>query len=521
MQVAARSRRLTLGVSLATASVIAISPMAVSAPIAHVPTPPALSSAAVRLAADYNPLQPWVDAFQTAQASAGQIGSTFLQAPAVLLQQFLVNQAAHLGEVLSTPGSIGTVLGQVGHNVQAAIIASTLIGFDQRTQYLLSQASLDGWHDILRQSIPKILPEGTPPQAKALIEQVLNVLSSPLSGVAMGLIGPLISPVVAFVNSLHDVVTAAVAGDFTTAVQNVINIPANIVGAALNGANLNLDGLVPLLNGAKLLTGTSLNSLNVQFGGLFSAGVTGVYEDGIGGSIFNAIGMNTDTDMMGFPLNLDITGRAIGPIAAFVTLGQIIAKAIGWDGTGNPLAPLLQQPALAGTDTAAESATALVSKATSTNESPAAIPSAATSTVSLTVSPKTVQGANTTVSESISGATTGATTGAPSAAATDTTDENASGAKSDEASAGASTEPKTEGAGGVKSGSAGEAGGVKSGSAGDDGVKSGSAGGAGGVKSGSAGEAGGVKSGSVKKPSAGEGGADSGATSHAASGSQE
>jgi hypothetical protein len=45
-------------------------------------------------------------------------------------------------------------------------------------------------------------------------------------------------------------------------VQNVIDIPAIIVRAALNGANLNLDGLVPMLNQAGLLApGTTLHNL--------------------------------------------------------------------------------------------------------------------------------------------------------------------------------------------------------------------------------------------------------------------
>lgn len=336
MQVAVRPRRSTLGVSLAAAGVVAISPLAVSTPVA---SPPAIASAAVSLAAEYNPLQPWIDAFGTASAGAERIGGVFMEAPGVLLQQFLANQAGYLDELLRDPGSIGSVFNQIAANVDAAFLASTLLGYDQNTDGTLAVQSLDGWHEILRQQIPKILPAGTPAQTTDLITQVLNVLSSPLSGVAMGFAGPFISPAVALVNSLHSVVTSLAAGDLTAAVQHVIDIPANIVDGALNGANLNLDGLVPLLNQAGLLSpGTTLHNLNIQFGGLFSPGVTGFAEENIGGSIFNAVGLNTSTDMMGFPLDLEITGRAIGPLSALVSLSQIIAKAIGWSGTGNPLA---------------------------------------------------------------------------------------------------------------------------------------------------------------------------------------
>jgi hypothetical protein len=102
----------------------------------------------------------------------------------------------------------------VASNVQSAFLASTFFGFDHNTDGYLSQRSLDGWHEILRQSIPKLLPAGTSPEATELIQQVLNVLSSPLSGVALGLAGPFIRPVVALVYSLHNVATALVAGNF-------------------------------------------------------------------------------------------------------------------------------------------------------------------------------------------------------------------------------------------------------------------------------------------------------------------
>ncbi|MDA4108308.1 outer membrane porin GjpA [Mycolicibacterium holsaticum] len=380
MQVAPRSR-LTVGLALAAASVVAVNPLTVPT---SVPSPPAVSSAAVQLAASYNPLQPWLEAFQTASASATQIGDTFSQAPAVLLQQILANQAGYLSEVLKNPGSIGTVLGQMVANVQAAFTAATLLGIDATINPFPSQESLDGWHSILLQSIPKLLRAGTPPQAVAVVKELLNVLSSPVSGIVFGFAGPVISPVVAVVNSVHNIVSALVAGDFATAMQGVINIPADIVGAVLNGANLNLDGLVPVLNNAGLLSpGTTLHNLNIQFGGLFSPGSTGVdpmtgEPVGIGGSIFNSIGMTTTTDLMGFPLTLEIPGIGIGPIGALVAFGQIIAKAIGWSGVGNPLAELSKAPAA---DTAP--ATTLVTKTALTNDSPAAIPSTSAATFNI------------------------------------------------------------------------------------------------------------------------------------------
>jgi hypothetical protein len=279
-----------------------------------------------------------------------------------------------------------------------------------------------------------LLKAGTPPQAVTVVKELLNVLSSPISGIAMGMIGPAVSPVVAVVNSVHNIVSALVAGNFAAAMQGVINIPANIVGAVLNGANLNLDGLVPVLNNAGLLSpGTTLHNLNIQFGGLFSAGAVGVdpatgEPTSIGGSIFNSIGLTTSTDMMGFPLDLEIPGIGIGPMGALVAFGQIVAKAIGWSGTGNPLAALFKAPA-AGTP----ADTTLVNETASINDSPAAIPSA--TAVTLNVS------SGATASESSSAETPSETAEAAADAAasveTGGTDEGASGAEADDATAGA------------------------------------------------------------------------------------
>ncbi|MDR3659837.1 MAG: outer membrane porin GjpA [Mycobacterium sp.] len=329
------------GICAASAAAVALSPLLPSVPAA--PHLPAISTAAVRLTADFNPLQPWMDVFNTASVNAQKIGSSFAAAPAVLLQQILANQVSHLGAILQNPGSIGTVLGQVVKNVQSVVQAATLLN----TNYNTDQAfgSLDGWHYMALQMTPKLLPTANDPQATQVITQVLNVLASPLSGVLIGLAGPAISPVVALVNTLTAAGAALSAGDAMAALQHLINIPANVVGGFLNGANLNLGALVPLINGAGLLTNdTTLHDLSIQFGGLLTAGTTGSdpvtgASNGIGGSILNSLGQVVTTGIMGFPLDLPIDGQGVGPIGALVSLGQLLAKAIGWSGTGNPLAP--------------------------------------------------------------------------------------------------------------------------------------------------------------------------------------
>ncbi|WP_244602241.1 outer membrane porin GjpA, partial [Mycolicibacterium sp. NCC-Tsukiji] len=289
----------------------------------------------MQLTAAYNPLQPWLDAFNTASANAGRIGEAFSEAPAVLLQQFLANQISHVGAILQNPGNIGAVIQDVGQNVKSAITAATLLG--TKPEDWTIAGSNDVWHGLVAQMLPNMLPTAGNPQASAIVTQVVNVLASPLSGVLMGLVGPGISPVVALVNSITKIATSLAAGDAMTAAQAAINIPAAMVNGFLNGANLNLDVLAPLIT-KTMPAGNELQKLNIQFGGLFTAGVTGMDMTGIGGSILNSLGLTAETVLApGFPL--EITGQGIGPIGALVNLSHLLAKAIGWSGTGNPLAP--------------------------------------------------------------------------------------------------------------------------------------------------------------------------------------
>ena len=337
-------RHTKAGVCAATTAAIVVGPLLVSAPAAtHLPALPSVSTAAVHLTAAYNPLQPWQDVFATAGAGAQRLGAEFSAAPAVLLQQILANQVTHLRAVLQNPGSIGTVLGQVVKNVQSVVQAATLLNTDYNTGQAFG--SLDGWHYMALNIMPKLLPTENDPRATQVITQVLNVLASPLSGVLIGPAGPALSPAVALVNSLTAAGAALSAGDAMAAVQHLINIPANMVGGFLNGANLNLGALVPLINGSGLLTHeTTLHDLSIQFGGLLTPGTAGVdpvtgAANNIGGSILNALGQVVTTGVMGFPLDLPIAGQGVGPIGALMSLGHILAKALGWSGTGNPLDP--------------------------------------------------------------------------------------------------------------------------------------------------------------------------------------
>ncbi|MBU9767146.1 hypothetical protein FR943_25360 [Mycobacterium sp. TNTM28] len=357
----------TAGIALVGAGVIAVTP------VAPPPTVTQVSSAAVDLSAAVNPLSPWVDLFNNTSTNLTGLADAYFEAPAPILQQVIVNQVANLDRLLNDPGSIGDVLSGIGDNLDKAFQAATFLGIPadlpaDEVQAMLLESN-DGFHAALATLIPLVLPALAPDLDEGtvtLITEVVRFISSPASGVLIGLAGPVVSPLIALVSSVQAVTGAA---DFEEALQALLATPANVADGFLNGATLNLDPLAALISDSLPAEGLfSLTSLSLEFGGLLTPGATGgdpndaeSQPTGIGGSIFNSVGLGLD--LFGTPT--DIPGHAIGPVGALINLSQMIAKAVGWDGTGNPLTkltlPTIDPPAAP--ETAPEAASAPESRA--------------------------------------------------------------------------------------------------------------------------------------------------------------
>ncbi|MDH6244963.1 outer membrane porin GjpA [Mycobacterium sp. OTB74] len=374
MQIAVRPR-LTAGVCMAGAGMIAFTALAPALPDVHMKALPAVSSAAVRLTADSNPFQAWTDTYNTAVAGATAIANASTGTPFPLLQQIIANQVTYLGEIVQNPSNFSTVLNQISTNVQAAVAASTLINASDDTVSSVTSNTLDSLHYALLTVIPYLLPAGSTTDT---VTQVLNFLSSPLSGVLIGLAGPVLSPAVALANSVQSIVTALGQSDLATAAQDAFNIPASMVNGFLNGATLDISAVAaPLANASGLLPdGITLDGLTLSLGGLLTPGST-LSRTGVGGSIFNAAGL--DLTLFGDPLS--VAGSAVGPLTAISTLGQVLAKAIGWSGTGNPLASLVTSLASSTTQNSTSAVSASAAKTAATSVAATSIPQAAASQV--------------------------------------------------------------------------------------------------------------------------------------------
>ncbi|MGB3334524.1 MAG: outer membrane porin GjpA [Mycobacterium sp.] len=325
-----------LALALLSAGTVAVTPVT--------PFTPDLRSQAVQLTAgEIDPITPWVDAFNTASANITALTDFFFEAPAATLQQTIVNETGYFGQFIQDPGSIGDIFTQIRDHLQTASESFLLGGAPDDVISATLPHTLEAAHTQLYNLLPFVLQAflQLDPDTVDSIMTTVDYLASPLSGVLIGMIGPLVSPIVELVNSIQEITDAlnSDSPDFTAAFNDLINIPANLTNAFLNGSTLDLSGLLPLLSEEGILPeGVTFTSLGIAFGGLLTPGATdGTIPDnlGIGGSLFNSVAF-----VMESPLPAGIGGVPVGPIGAWESLSQILAGAFGWDGTGNPLTDL-------------------------------------------------------------------------------------------------------------------------------------------------------------------------------------
>lgn len=326
----------TAGFAIAGASLFAIAPVA--------PPLPDLQPRGVVLTAAGplgDLLAPWIDEYNTAAGNLTQLTNNALLAPGVGMQQAMVNISNFIQQILNDPSSIPAVAAQLRDDMQAVMSSLTLLNVDQETFDTAVKHTLDAGlisHLTMFSSLPGLLPPGLD---AALVRPLVDFTASPLSGILMGALGPSISPWVALMNSIND------GDDFNETL-------AHMVGAYFNGATLNLDPLLPLINGMGLLPApTSLAHLDIAFGGVFSPGVVGadpyhLYDSTgatiatitpVGGSMLNSVGLT----LGGVPGVGDVAihSHAIGPSAGWEGWSQLVGILLGdnWDGKNAPAFP--------------------------------------------------------------------------------------------------------------------------------------------------------------------------------------
>lgn len=286
MHISARTY-LTSGIAAVGAGAIALSPIQ--------PVPDHMSTAApqravetmaVTLAASIDPFTPWVDTFKTSFANLDTLGKFWVQKPFPVLQTFGANLGTYFTELFN--GNAGLIPGQIFGNIKALWTAPwdpgrqvTLTQADNKTEltipYVFCDTSsscsettqkegvdtqylwLSAYQIIGGASAENPLTNEGPLPLETIwngflaAQPALNLLFSPASGQALGVLGPLLSPAIQLVRSLSASWDYLTKGAILEAINEIINIPAKTTNAFLNGAGfLDLTPIVTAVLGGPL-----------------------------------------------------------------------------------------------------------------------------------------------------------------------------------------------------------------------------------------------------------------------------
>lgn len=226
----------TAGVALVGASVIAISPLAPPLPDTQA-MQRAVSSVSVELSAAVNPIENWIQVFQTSAANLGAIGQQIADSPAPILSQIVANQMAAFEDLKTrldnnagtvklildgAPNAIATARGQL----QSGDIVGAFDTFNNQIVIPLALAGVQAVSDLTR---PLVSMVNNFAKAFATVPDAVFQVILPMTF-------PLVSTINAAVQATQDVYDGVVAGDPAAVINTLVNLPANLVDGFLNGS---------------------------------------------------------------------------------------------------------------------------------------------------------------------------------------------------------------------------------------------------------------------------------------------
>lgn len=329
MELSVRSY-LAAGVAAVGASAIALTPVQ---PIpAHAARAPqqAVRTMAVNLAASIDPFTPWVNTIKTSLQNLTALPAFYLQQPLPILTTIARNQLTYLKEL----PDISLIASQVWGNVQTFFKAPY-----EADPGLISDAlvtSIAGF-PISQQTVYAFLLADASDQ----LDQLIQFAASPVSGELLGFAGPVISPLIQLTQSFTAIGTYFKAGDVPAALNELINIPANVTNAFLNGGKyLDLTAIAPKLG---ITLPPEVTSIGLNMGGLLNV-TPRAYEPPTlpgsdvhpygGGVAFDAL----DTELQqqtydlrgpdGANATISDPGWPVGAIAPVIGLGQALGDAM-------------------------------------------------------------------------------------------------------------------------------------------------------------------------------------------------
>ncbi|MCW1960247.1 MAG: hypothetical protein KIH64_017215 [Mycobacterium sp.] len=346
---------LTAGVAVLGAGAIALSPIQpIPNQIALAPQHHVVSDLAIDLAATVNPIAAWVDTVKATTANSVTLLKFYLQDPFPLAKTLVANQVTYLKELLS--GNADLIFPQIKANLQTLFqapldpgntgtLANTWEPPSEITiplgTYLSdtkppdpanpdeSNLSPFALNITAAQLVAGLSQAGQPDplwDAAVQFSSIWRFLNNHLSGLLLGAVGPLVSPVVSLINSVKAFGADLKARQFLSAAFDIINIPANLTNAVLNGAGFtDLTKIINKIAGGAIPDGIKVG---VNMGGLLnSMPVNGSLADPdnppteySGGAGFDGLAL----DIEGFETKFPGLPNGLG--GAMVGMGQFLAE---------------------------------------------------------------------------------------------------------------------------------------------------------------------------------------------------
>ena len=347
MNVSTRSY-LTTGIAAVGAGAMALTPIQALPAQSTVASERAISTMAVQLASTIDPITPWVNTITTTGENVTALIDYYIKQPIPLAQTIWTNLGIYMKEDSSTvsdqikanlntffyapwsPGACSQYCpepnamplkppiyeGEFVSDVPITDPIEALFGaqLSQRTLFSLiplvvGGADASGWADP--------------------IASLINFTATPYSGQLVGLLGPAIAPLISISRSLKAAGEFSMAGDSIGALNEIINIPANMTNAVLNGA-----GYLDLTDIAKGLLPDAIKTIGLNLGGLVSPPVpfTGDLPDKVtsvsGGVMFDSVAFEAEADVLGNgkPIAVKSPGQPVSWVGAAVGLGQLLGE---------------------------------------------------------------------------------------------------------------------------------------------------------------------------------------------------
>ncbi|TDH57730.1 hypothetical protein E2F47_00765 [Mycobacterium eburneum] len=257
---------LAAGVALAGASLIAIGPAAPTA-AGMQERAVELASAADLIASVPNPVTEWLNVFSGAFTNVTQIGQEILADPLPILTQVLHNQIGFADTLVTNGQSIAGTLGEFLVQSLPQALQTLVSGIASGD---ISDAVSNFNSDLLLGLLPVAFPLqtilGIPQEMAQNLTNALGTLPGVGLSALLAPVGVLFGTTQALADSAQSVVDAFGAGQPLAAFTDLLNIPAVVTGALLNGYSTEFVDYTGLLSSGASVAGSGiLYDFLVQF----------------------------------------------------------------------------------------------------------------------------------------------------------------------------------------------------------------------------------------------------------------